>query len=535
MLKEFIYIHSKFYDLDSLKKSHPGGYLKIFECIGREKDCTALFESSHCMKDIKNIYELMKSYEIQPENYAEFAITEDLIEEKKQQQKFNFDNYHELANEIKQEFKIEKNYKVNNFWYLKLSVILILYVICYYKGLIKNENHRTLFYENFLYAFLAGILWINIAFCIMHDASHYGLFNTKEKFNNEKNKRQINFNFFLETLSELFNYNLAIGGKNLQKITKKENEVENSIKKDNNLINNTDINDDFSNDKKSKTSSNDKIVNNKKKYLFGFLQKSDNIINKNDILNSICQGWSLWNSQIWFKHHTYAHHSFTGLFGLDPDLIHLRPLARKTKSDNKVVKFLISIQQKTIWLILIFFPGMFLGQIIAYFVGAVRGFIWKVSVPQVLRKTPFLELLLYSASALVLIFNKNFICVYFYFLGLNIMYAICIVPDHDMFESTVENEKQTDDWCEMQILRSGNFCEENFFITEFNGGINFQIQHHLFPTIAHCHYEKIAGKVKEFSLRKGFQYVCKKSLSDVYDSYMKTISYAADSNHDDAI
>ena len=183
MEREFIYIHSKFYDLDAIKKTHPGGYLKIFECIGNEKDCTALFESSHCMKDIKTIYKLMEEYEIKPENYAEFGITEKAIAERKIMPKFNFDTYHEISNEIKQEFKTVKNYKVNEFWYLKISVLFVLYCIFYFKGLVRNQTHETFFYENYLFAFLAGIVWMNLGYCIQHEASHNSLFSAKGKFN----------------------------------------------------------------------------------------------------------------------------------------------------------------------------------------------------------------------------------------------------------------------------------------------------------------------------------------------------------------
>jgi fatty acid desaturase len=470
------------------------------------------------MKDLKKILEMMKVYEIKPENYAEFCITEETFAERKLLPKFNFDNYHELTNEIKQEFKIEKNYKINKYGILKSSLLFFLYLICYFKGLIKNESEKTWFYENYLFAFLAGILWLNFGFSTLHDASHYGFFSNRKKISIDDYDKEKNlFNFIPELLAELFSYTLAIGeeGKLKKTSINKANEDQNNlIKKQNNNENQNEPN--LNNN------------NNNKKIIFGFLQKSENTLNnKNDILNSLWQGWALWNSYIWFKHHTYAHHSFTGIFGLDPDLIHLLPLARKTRYKTYIIKSLIAIQQKTIWLILIFLPGLYLGQVINYFICAFKGSFLKVSIPQVFRKTPFLELLLYLSSALLLIFNNNYICVYFYFIGLNLMYAICIVPDHDTFESAIENEKQTDDWCEMQIRKSGNFCEQSFFMTDLCGGINYQIQHHLFPTIAHCHYKRIAGRVKEFCLRKGFPYVSKNSLAEVYDSYMKTIAYAA--------
>ena len=40
-----------------------------------------------------------------------------------------------------------------------------------------------------------------------------------------------------------------------------------------------------------------------------------------------------------------------------------------------------------------------------------------------------------------------------------------------------------------------------------NGGLNYQIEHHLFPRIAHSHYPTIASKVRPFVTSKGGQYV----------------------------
>lgn len=59
-----------------------GGYLIIFEALCDEEDCTALFESSLCVKDVVKVYELMKPYEMSPEYYQEFGITDNVIKDK---------------------------------------------------------------------------------------------------------------------------------------------------------------------------------------------------------------------------------------------------------------------------------------------------------------------------------------------------------------------------------------------------------------------------------------------------------------------
>jgi fatty acid desaturase len=39
-------------------------------------------------------------------------------------------------------------------------------------------------------------------------------------------------------------------------------------------------------------------------------------------------------------------------------------------------------------------------------------------------------------------------------------------------------------------------------------GLDFQIEHHLFPNICHVYYPRIAPLVREFCLRNGYPYRC---------------------------
>ena len=44
---------------------------------------------------------------------------------------------------------------------------------------------------------------------------------------------------------------------------------------------------------------------------------------------------------------------------------------------------------------------------------------------------------------------------------------------------------------------SANFAFSNKLVTWFVGGLNYQIEHHLFPRISHIHYPAISKIVKE--------------------------------------
>ena len=52
-------------------------------------------------------------------------------------------------------------------------------------------------------------------------------------------------------------------------------------------------------------------------------------------------------------------------------------------------------------------------------------------------------------------------------------------------------------WAIHQLLTTVNFSTKNRFINWFTGGLNHQIEHHIFPHISHIHYTKIGAIVKK--------------------------------------
>ena len=52
-------------------------------------------------------------------------------------------------------------------------------------------------------------------------------------------------------------------------------------------------------------------------------------------------------------------------------------------------------------------------------------------------------------------------------------------------------------WYENQIRTTANFSCNNKFITHLFGGINHQIEHHLFQSVHHYHYPAIRKIIKQ--------------------------------------
>jgi linoleoyl-CoA desaturase len=53
------------------------------------------------------------------------------------------------------------------------------------------------------------------------------------------------------------------------------------------------------------------------------------------------------------------------------------------------------------------------------------------------------------------------------------------------------------DWAVNQLYNTANFAPKSKLFSWYVGGLNFQVEHHLFPNICHVHYSKISKIVKE--------------------------------------
>jgi len=90
------------------------------------------------------------------------------------------------------------------------------------------------------------------------------------------------------------------------------------------------------------------------------------------------------------------------------------------------------------------------------------------------------------------------------------MLAIIFQPAHVIegteFPLPDENQALKNNWAIHQLLTTTNFGNRSRWFSWYVGGLNFQIEHHLFPNICHVHYRKISGIVKETAAEFGLPY-----------------------------
>ena len=242
--------------------------------------------------------------------------------------------------------------------------------------------------------------------------------------------------------------------------------------------------------------------------------------NKNNRASTLSNSWMLWNHTVWFFHHVFYHHSFTGS-SIDPDT----NLFNNYKMSASTINFLFMV-----------FPGQYVTQIFWYLISVFsHDFYTLLSFIRQDRDMKKPEILLpprdffyfYDIPSLLVMIVKccilsrlPIISLILYFIVLNTLYYINVMGNHDLY-STIENLYDGPDWAKRQICNSGNFMNSSVIWSFLFGGINYQIEHHLFPNVNNSHYRRIAPIVKQFCLEKNIPYVHTNTLMETHSNFIK--------------
>lgn len=74
-----------------------------------------------------------------------------------------------------------------------------------------------------------------------------------------------------------------------------------------------------------------------------------------------------------------------------------------------------------------------------------------------------------------------------------------------------------------QLRTTSDFAPDNLLLNWYVGGLNFQIEHHLFPNTCHIHYRKLAPIVKRTAEEFGITYNLKPSFGAALSSHVKRL------------
>jgi linoleoyl-CoA desaturase len=86
-----------------------------------------------------------------------------------------------------------------------------------------------------------------------------------------------------------------------------------------------------------------------------------------------------------------------------------------------------------------------------------------------------------------------------------------------------ENGEINNNWAAHQLYTTCNFAPRSRVFTWLVGGLNYQVEHHLFPNISHIHYRHIAGIVQKKAKEFGMPYHVNRSFLGAVGQHVRML------------
>lgn len=210
------------------------------------------------------------------------------------------------------------------------------------------------------------------------------------------------------------------------------------------------------------------------------------------------------NVFMWKTKHNVAHHSFTNVADHDDDM-NARPFLRLCPTQKK---YKIHKYQHHYFLFvysLLYLYWVFVTDYKKYVqkrVGSVpiQKMTWKDHVSfwgfKVINLFLFIALPIYTVG-----FMPWLVGFLVFGVSTGVFLSVVFQLAHSLEETEYplpsESNKLEDEWAVHQLRTTANFATDNKIISWLVGGLNFQVEHHLFPNISHVHYPAISKIIKE--------------------------------------
>ena len=146
----------------------------------------------------------------------------------------------------------------------------------------------------------------------------------------------------------------------------------------------------------------------------------------------------------------------------------------------------------------------------------------RLTLNQALRQVTLYKLIYYAyVIALPILFSgvawyhilAGFFIMHFAAgLALSAIFQLAHVMGDCEFPQPTDARKIENSWAVHQLLNTANFAPKSKVLAWFIGGLNQQIEHHLFPYICHVHYKKLAPIVKQTAQEYGLPYYEQKTF-----------------------
>jgi linoleoyl-CoA desaturase len=212
------------------------------------------------------------------------------------------------------------------------------------------------------------------------------------------------------------------------------------------------------------------------------------------------------NIELWKQKHNNNHHSFTNIEGMDDD-IDLKPLMRVSPTQKKYKLHKFQHIYSLFLYGLTYLSWVYLNDFQKYFSGKIAEF---TKLKKMTLKDHFnvwgskvLYISLFIVLPIVIVGWLETLVGYLVMafvtgLLIAIVFQLAHVVEDAHFIPMDGPKAEIDtEWAIHQINTTSNFATKSKMLNWLLGGLNFQVEHHLFPRISHVHYPQINKLVKE--------------------------------------
>lgn len=235
------------------------------------------------------------------------------------------------------------------------------------------------------------------------------------------------------------------------------------------------------------------------------------------------------NIYLWKLKHNIAHHTFTNIEGEDHDIEikfmrvhHDQTVKKHHRFQHLYFIFLYSLS---------YLGWIFYQDYEKYFRGTLGSNSAKISFP-IKEKFIFwisklIHLVIFVLIPIIII---GFVPTLIGILVVGLVCGICLATVFQLahavstteFKTVVKN-KIEDEWMIHQLQSTSNFATKSKFLTWLLGGLNFQVEHHLFPKISHVHYSELNKIIKETCSEFRIKYNEFPTIFSAFNSHVKLI------------
>ena len=106
---------------------------------------------------------------------------------------------------------------------------------------------------------------------------------------------------------------------------------------------------------------------------------------------------------------------------------------------------------------------------------------------------------------------------------LSLIFQLAHVMPENHFPVPNENEVIENNWEVHQLQTTANFSQKSRLFSWYIGGLNYQIEHHLFSNICHVHYRQISKIVRATAKEYNIPYYSNGSFFKAIGMHYKVI------------